>query len=116
MSADDIYRDDVVFKDPRNTLRGKQNYRRLFKGLRLFGRVCFTRCRVDVVRIWQPESNRISMRWQFHGVPRIPWEVEGILDGVSQFKLDKYVIHLRQYSLRSHACRGSESTLCLSFM
>lgn len=30
-SADDIYRDDVVFKDPRNTLRGKKNYQRLFK-------------------------------------------------------------------------------------
>lgn len=29
--ADDIYRDDVVFKDPRNTLRGKKNYKRIFK-------------------------------------------------------------------------------------
>lgn len=29
--ADDIYRDDVVFKDPRNTVRGKKNYQRIFK-------------------------------------------------------------------------------------
>lgn len=84
----DIYREDVVFKDPRNTVRGKKNYQRIFKGVRIFGRLFFTRCRVDVRRIWQPESNRISMRWQFHGVPRIPWEVEGIFEGVSQFKLD----------------------------
>jgi hypothetical protein len=84
----DIYRDDVVFKDPRNVVRGKKNYQRIFKAVRIFGRLFFTRCRLDVKRIWQPESNRISMRWQFHGVPRIPWEVEGIFDGVSQFKLD----------------------------
>ena len=45
--------------------------------------------RVDVKRIWQPEPNRISLRWQFHGIPRIPWEVQGVFDGVSQFKLDR---------------------------
>jgi hypothetical protein len=84
----DIYREDVVFKDPRNTLRGKKNYKLLFKALRVFGRVFFTRTRVDVRRIWQPESNRISLRWQFKGVPRIPWEVEGRFEGVSEFKLD----------------------------
>lgn len=61
------------------------------QAVRIVGRLFFTRCRLDVRRIWQPESNRISMRWQFHGVPRIPWEVEGIFDGVSQFKLDRYV-------------------------
>jgi Uncharacterized conserved protein (DUF2358) len=63
----------------------------MMQGVRIFGRLFFTRCRLDVRRIWQPESNRISMRWQFHGVPRIPWEVEGIFEGVSQFKLDRFV-------------------------
>lgn len=29
------------------------------------------------------------MRWQLHGVPRVPWEVEGVFDGISNFKLDK---------------------------
>lgn len=47
--------------------------------------------RVDVTRIWQPEHNQISLRWQFHGVPRIPWEVQGVFDGVSIFKLDRCV-------------------------
>lgn len=84
----DIYREDVVFKDPRNTVKGKKNYKRIFRGLSLLGRLAFTRCRVDVKRIWQPEPNRISLRWQFHGIPRIPWEVQGVFDGVSQFKLD----------------------------
>ena len=65
------------------------------QAVRIFGRLFFTRCRLDVKRIWQPESNRISMRWQFHGVPRIPWEVEGIFDGVSQFKLDRCACKLQ---------------------
>lgn len=43
--ADDIYRDDVVFKDPRNTVRGKKNYQRIFQGVRALGRVAFLRCR-----------------------------------------------------------------------
>lgn len=34
LHADDIYRDDVVFKDPRNTLRGKKNYKRIVKASR----------------------------------------------------------------------------------
>lgn len=84
----DIYRDDVVFKDPRNTVRGKKNYQRIFWGVRALGRVAFLRCRLDVQRIWQPDPKCISLKWQFHGVPRIPWEVEGIFDGISQFKLD----------------------------
>ena len=43
--ADDIYREDVVFKDPRNTVKGKKNYKRIFRGLSLLGRLAFTRCR-----------------------------------------------------------------------
>jgi len=28
------------------------------------------------------------MRWTVHGVPRVPWEAEGIFDGISTFKVD----------------------------
>ena len=28
------------------------------------------------------------MRWSVHGVPRVPWDAEGIFDGISTFKLD----------------------------
>jgi len=27
-------------------------------------------------------------RWTVHGIPRVPWEAEGIFDGVSTYKLD----------------------------
>lgn len=53
--------------------------------------LCWAFGRVDVTRIWQPEHNQISLRWQFHGVPRIPWEVQGVFDGISIFKLDRCV-------------------------
>lgn len=28
------------------------------------------------------------MRWTVHGIPRVPWEAEGVFDGISQYKLD----------------------------
>ena len=30
----------------------------------------------------------VHFRWTVHGVPRVPWEAEGIFDGVSTYKLD----------------------------
>ena len=44
----EIYRDDVVFKDPRNTVKGKTNYERLFKAVRIFGRFFFSRVYIEV--------------------------------------------------------------------
>ena len=29
------------------------------------------------------------MRWTVHGIPRLPWDTEGIFDGVSTFRLDR---------------------------
>ena len=44
-----IYRDDVVFKDPRNiTVKGKQDYGRFFKVVRIFGRIFFSRIYIEV--------------------------------------------------------------------
>ena len=28
------------------------------------------------------------MRWTVHGIPRVPWDAEGIFDGISTFKVD----------------------------
>ena len=28
------------------------------------------------------------LRWTVHGVPRVPWEAEGVFDGISEYKLD----------------------------
>ena len=29
------------------------------------------------------------LRWTVRGIPRVPWEAEGIFDGISEYKLDK---------------------------
>ena len=58
-AADSIYRDDIVFKDPRNTFRGKKNYRTIFWSLRLSGKLVFSKLYVEVKRIWQPEESVI---------------------------------------------------------
>lgn len=84
----DIYREDIVFRDPRNTFAGMRNYKTIFWSLRFHGRIFFRSLYVDVQRIWQPDDSVIRMRWSVHGVPRLPWEAEGIFDGISQYRLD----------------------------
>ncbi|MEW5298602.1 MAG: hypothetical protein WDW36_001706 [Sanguina aurantia] len=84
----EIYREDVVFHDPRNTFEGLERYRTVFWALRFHGALFFTRLTVEVQRIWQPEDTLIKMRWSVRGVPRVPWDAEGIFDGISTYKLD----------------------------
>ncbi|KAG2487693.1 hypothetical protein HYH03_013692 [Edaphochlamys debaryana] len=86
----DIYREDIVFRDPRNSLQGLQNYQRLFWSLRFHGKIFFQKLYVDVKRIWQPEDGVIKMRWTVHGIPRVPWEAEGTFDGISSYRLDSH--------------------------
>ena len=57
--ADDIYREDVVFRDPRNTFRGLKNYKTIFWSLRFHGRLFFKVLYVDVQRLWQPDDSQI---------------------------------------------------------
>lgn len=85
----DIYREDIVFKDPLNTFKGLENYKRLFWALRFTGRIFFKALWVDIVSIWQPAENLIMIRWIAHGIPRVPWEGHGRFDGASVYKLDK---------------------------
>ncbi|KAL3160486.1 hypothetical protein ABBQ32_010797 [Trebouxia sp. C0010 RCD-2024] len=85
----DIYRDDIVFRDSRNTFHGKKNYKTIFWSLRFHGRLFFSRLSVKVLRVWQPEESIIKLRWTVRGVPRVPWEAEGIFDGISEYKLDR---------------------------
>jgi len=84
----DIYRDDIVFRDTRNSLHGKRDYKILFWSLRFHGRIFFSKLAVDVKRVWQPEDGVIKMRWTVRGIPRVPWDAEGIFDGISTYKLD----------------------------
>jgi len=85
----DIYREDVVFKDPRNTFKGMDKYKTIFWSLRFHGRIFFRSIYVEIKRLWQIDDNCIRMRWTVHGFPRVPWEAEGTFDGVSEFKLDR---------------------------
>eukprot|EP00195_Chlamydomonas_chlamydogama_P005006 CAMPEP_0202904860 /NCGR_PEP_ID=MMETSP1392-20130828/31471_1 /ASSEMBLY_ACC=CAM_ASM_000868 /TAXON_ID=225041 /ORGANISM="Chlamydomonas chlamydogama, Strain SAG 11-48b" /LENGTH=259 /DNA_ID=CAMNT_0049592705 /DNA_START=341 /DNA_END=1120 /DNA_ORIENTATION=- len=84
-----IYREDIMFKDPRNSFQGMKNYKLIFWSLRFHGRIFFKKLYVEVKRIWQPEDCVIKMRWTVHGIPRVPWEAEGTFDGVSTYRLDK---------------------------
>lgn len=124
--ADGIYREDIVFSDPRNKLEGIKNYKVLFWSLRFHGKLFFSKIYVEIKRIWQPQDDLIKMRyaqsfpaqhsakrsraqqglqgarpgtqnpcsssfarrWTIHGVPRVPWEAEGLFDGISTYKLD----------------------------
>ncbi|XP_044501983.1 uncharacterized protein LOC123223002 [Mangifera indica] len=85
----DIYRDDIVFKDPMNTFIGIENYKSIFWALRFHGRIFFRALWLDIVSVWQPMENIIMVRWTVHGIPRVPWESHGRFDGASEYKLDK---------------------------
>lgn len=85
----DIYRDDIVFKDPLNTFTGIENYKSIFWALRFHGRIFFRALWIDIVSVWQPVEGMIMIRWTVHGIPRVPWESRGRFDGTSEYKLDK---------------------------
>lgn len=85
----DIYREDIVFKDPLNNFAGIENYKLIFWALRFHGRIFFKAIWVDILRIWHPAENVIMVRWTVHGIPRVPWETQGRFDGTSEYKLDK---------------------------
>ncbi|KAK2995820.1 hypothetical protein RJ640_006159, partial [Escallonia rubra] len=84
-----IYRDDIVFKDPLNTFVGIENYKSIYSALRFHGKIFFKALWVDIVSVWQPVENMIMVRWTVHGIPRVPWESRGRFDGTSEYKLDK---------------------------
>lgn len=85
----DIYRDDIVFKDPLNTFFGIENYKSIFWALRFHGRIFFRALWLDIVTVWQPAESTIMVRWTVHGIPRVPWESRSRFDGTSEYKLDK---------------------------
>ncbi|KAJ4838434.1 hypothetical protein Tsubulata_050370 [Turnera subulata] len=86
----DIYRDDITFLDPLNTFTGIENYKLIFWALRFHGKVLFREISLEVYRIWQPSENVILIRWNFKGVPRVPWEAKGEFQGTSRYKLDRH--------------------------
>ena len=59
-TTDDIYREDIEFKDPSLTFRGQRNYRIIFWSLRFHARLLLKAAHVQVLRIWQPEDTVIK--------------------------------------------------------
>ncbi|KAE9463095.1 hypothetical protein C3L33_04994, partial [Rhododendron williamsianum] len=94
-----IYREDIVFRDPLNTFVGIENYKAIFRALRFHGRIFFKALWIDIISVWQPVENIIMVRWTVHGIPRVPWERHGRFDGTSEYKLDK---HGKIYEHRVH--------------
>lgn len=84
-----IFRDDIVFKDPLNKFVGIENYKSIFWALRFHGRIFFKALWIEIVSVLQPMEGVIMIRWTVHGVPRVPWESRGRFDGTSEYKLDK---------------------------
>lgn len=82
-------RDDITFVDPLNTFSGIENYKLIFWALRFHGKVLFREISLEVFRIWQPSENVILIRWNLKGIPRVPWEAKGELQGTSRYKLDR---------------------------
>ncbi|KAL1205619.1 hypothetical protein V5N11_001327 [Cardamine amara subsp. amara] len=85
----DIYRDDITFVDPMNTFSGIENYKLIFWALRFHGKILFRDISLEIFRVWQPSENKILIRWNLKGVPRVPWEVKGEFQGTSRYKLDR---------------------------
>ncbi|KAH7292057.1 hypothetical protein KP509_29G049700 [Ceratopteris richardii] len=84
-----IYRDDITFRDPRNTFIGIEKYKLIFWALRFHGQMFFKAIWVEVLRIWQPSDRIIVVRWTVRGKPRVPWEAQGLFEGTSEYKLDE---------------------------
>lgn len=88
MGADSIYRKDVVLKTTRAVFHGITNYKLVLGSLRFYGKMFYSKLSVEVMRIWQPSDDTIKIRWAVRGTPRVPWEAEAVVDGISTFKLD----------------------------
>ena len=85
----DIYRSDILFKDPVNQFQGKLNYRIVFWTLRFHARLFFTEIYFDVHDIQDTAIDIIKVWWTVRGRLRTPWKAEIFFNGDSTYKLDK---------------------------
>jgi hypothetical protein len=58
--ADEVYREDLVFRDPNIVFKGIENYKLIVWSLRFHGKLFFKKLYVEVIRIWQPEDQQIK--------------------------------------------------------
>lgn len=87
--SDDIYTDDIFFKDPVNTFKGKFNYRIIFWTLRFHGQLFFTDIHFDLHDVRPTEPNIILANWTVRGTLRLPWKPRLYFQGFSTYKLNE---------------------------
>ena len=85
----DIYSQDIYFKDPVNTFKGKFNYRIIFWTLRFHARLFFRQIHFDVHKIEPTEPNIIRVEWTVRGTLRLPWKAKIFFNGNSIYKLNE---------------------------
>lgn len=83
----DIYTQDIYFRDPVNTFKGKFNYRIIFWTLRFHGKLFFTSLYFDLHDIKQTASDIILANWTVRGTLRVPWKASIFFNGYSTYKL-----------------------------
>jgi Uncharacterized conserved protein (DUF2358) len=84
----DIYTNDIDFKDPVNTFKGKLNYRIIFWTLRFHARLFFQEIYFDVHQIEPISPKRIAVNWTVRGTLRLPWKAKLFFQGDSTYKLN----------------------------
>jgi hypothetical protein len=85
----DIYSQDIYFRDPVNTFKGKFNYRIIFWTLRFHAQLFFTQIYFDLHEVKQTESNIILAKWTVRGDLRVPWKAQIFFNGYSTYKLNE---------------------------
>lgn len=84
----DIYSQDIFFKDPVNTFRGKFNYRIIYWTLRFHGRLFFTELFFDLHDVQQASEYSIRAEWTVRGTLRLPWKPRLLFNGDSIYHLN----------------------------
>lgn len=85
----DIYRKDILFKDPVNKFKWKFNYRIIFWTLRFHGQLFFTELYFDLHDVEQVAPDMILANWTVRGRLRLPWKADLFFNGYSNYKLDE---------------------------
>lgn len=84
-----IYSEDISFKDPVNTFKGKFNYRIIFWTLRFHAKLFFKEIYFDLHDVSQIEESLIVAQWTVRGILRLPWKTELLFNGDSNYRLNQ---------------------------
>ena len=92
---DGIYSEEVALIDEispsfgrkAKTTVGKESLKRVMFGLRFHTWLFFSNAKFEVKKMWQPEKDRLCVRWSFAGLPRLATSTYYV-DGMAEFKMN----------------------------